>query len=98
MQICSKCQTQSPDTIHTCPECGADLTIHSTTAEAIHDLINNPRVRAIRLSVPEGACPACRAVQGTYAKSDTPKFPVEGCSGENGCAVFYEPVLNEVFP
>ena len=98
MQNCAKCHSQSPDTTHICHECGADLREHSTTATALREMLNNPRVRAIRLSVPEDACPACRALQGIYAITNVPSLPVAGCSEPNGCTGFYEPILNEVFP
>lgn len=62
-------------------------------------LRDNPRVRLIRVSVGGGVCPACRALQGVYPKSDVPVLPAEGCSCPDGRpAVYYDPVLDEVYP
>ena len=58
----------------------------------------NSRVNNVRLVVPDNACPACRAVEGTYPKDKVPALPVEGCSETNGCHCFYEPMLNEIYP
>ena len=98
MQTCSKCFTQSPDEASTCPSCGADLHEFSTTAVALKKFQANPRVVNVRLVVPDGSCPACRAAEGTYPKNAVPALPVEGCSEPNGCQCFYEPMLNEIYP
>jgi len=65
---------------------------------ALEKFIASPRVDNIRLVVPSTACPACRAMEGTYPKSGVPALPVEGCSEPNGCQCFYEPMLNEIYP
>ena len=62
-------------------------------------LRNNPRGRFMRGSVGGGVCPACKALQGVYPKSDVPVLPAEGCSCPDGRpAVYYDPVLDEVYP
>lgn len=98
MQICTKCQTQSADAALVCPGCGSDLRQTSTTAVALKKFQENPRVVNVRLVVPDEACPACLAVEGTYAKTDVPALPISGCSEANGCHCFYEPMLNEIYP
>ncbi|HRF50777.1 MAG TPA: hypothetical protein PLC98_24320 [Anaerolineales bacterium] len=66
---------------------------------ALNRLRNNPRVSLIRVSVADEACPACQALQGAYAKDVVPALPAEGCSCPNGRpAVFYDPVLEEIYP
>jgi hypothetical protein len=98
VQICSRCYTQSPDAAVLCPGCGADLRQLSTTSAALKKFQANPRVFSVRLMVPDEACPACRALEGTYPKDQAPALPVEGCSEPNGCRCFYEPMLNEIYP
>jgi hypothetical protein len=98
VQTCSRCSTQSADTVLVCPQCQADLREFSTTAAAIKRIRSNSRVRTVRLAVPVDACPACQAVEGTYPKDKVPALPVEGCSEPNGCRAFYEPVLDEIYP
>lgn len=98
MQICSRCNTQSADTELTCPKCGADLLEFSTTARALRKFQENPRVTAVNVVVNSDACPACREIQGTYPKDQVPHLPVEGCSEENGCHCFYQPLLGEIYP
>jgi uncharacterized protein (UPF0212 family) len=98
VQICSKCQVQSPDTIQNCPNCGADLREWSNTAVALKSLQENPRVIYVRISVSQDCCPACRQAEGAYAKEVAPKLPVEGCSHPLGCRCFYQPVLEEIYP
>ncbi len=58
----------------------------------------NSRVRNVRLVVAHDACPACKNMEGTYDKNQAPNLPVEGCSHENGCRCFYEPMLDEIYP
>ncbi|NTV35690.1 MAG: hypothetical protein HGA53_01925 [Anaerolineaceae bacterium] len=70
----------------------------STTSVALKKFCDNTRVRNIRLVVSNDACPACQEIEGTYAKENAPVLPVEGCSCENGCRCFYEPMLNEIYP
>jgi hypothetical protein len=65
---------------------------------ALKRILANSRVIGVRLAVPENACPACRAVEGTYPKDLVPALPVEGCSEPNGCRGFYQPVLDEIYP
>ena len=98
MQTCSKCFSLSPDSAKLCTNCQADLREHSSTAVALKRILANPRIVAIHLAVPADACPACRAVEGTYPKEQAPVLPVEGCSEPNGCRGFYEPVLDEIYP
>jgi len=98
VQICSKCHTQSADAALVCPGCGADLRQFSTTAVALKKFQENPRVVNVRLVVPDDSCPACRAVEGTYPKTEVPALPISGCSEPNGCRCFYEPMLNEIYP
>ena len=98
MQTCSRCATQSADAVQICPGCQADLRENSTMAVALKRFIKNPRVRIVRLVVPVDACPACRAVEGTYPKDKIPALPIEGCSEPNGCRAFYEPMLEEIYP
>lgn len=98
MQTCSRCNTQSPDSTRTCPGCGVDLKELSMTAVALRKFQENPRVNAVNVIVHEDACPACQEIQGTYPKDKVPQIPVEGCSHENGCRCFYQPLLEEIFP
>jgi hypothetical protein len=98
VQTCSKCSTQSADSVFVCPSCGSNLREFSTTAIALKKFQANPRVKNVRLMVPATACPACLAVEGTYEKEEAPHLPVEGCSETNGCQCFYEPMLTEIYP
>ena len=98
MITCSRCYTQSADLTTICPTCQADLREFSTAAVALQRLRNNPRVKWIRIAVPNDACPVCREIQGTYAKENTPLLPITGCSEKHGCRAYYEPVLAEVYP
>lgn len=98
MQTCSKCYTQSTDTVIICPTCQADLREASLTAIALKKLMDNPRVRAIRIAVPNDACPVCQQTQGYYTKEKVPVLPLPGCSGVQGCNCTYEPVLDEIYP
>lgn len=98
MQTCSRCQTQSPDSVTLCPTCGADLREFSVTMVALKKMQANPRVSMIRLAVAADACPTCRKMQGTYPKDQVPLLPTEGCSNALGCLCFYEPVLTEIYP
>jgi hypothetical protein len=98
MQTCTNCYAQSPDDAANCANCGADLSISSTTAQALKRFQTNPRVRLVRISVAADACPACNQVQGAYPKDAAPHLPVEGCSHNHGCRCFYEPVLDEIYP
>lgn len=98
MQICTKCQHSSPDTAEVCLNCKAELAEYSATAVALKRMLANPRVSFVRVAVAGDACPACREVQGTYAKEETPRLPVEGCSHALGCRCMYEPVLEMIYP
>ncbi len=98
MRTCSRCNTQSPDDVMICPNCNANLDEISTTAVALRTFQENPRVNAVNVIVHADACPACQEIQGTYAKDKAPRLPVEGCSHENGCRCFYQPLLDEIFP
>ncbi len=98
MQTCSLCNATSPDSASHCVKCNADLAVNSTTAKALEKLRANPRVRDIRLVVSRDACPVCAAHEGTYAKDEVPRLPIEGCSHPEGCRCFYEPMLSEIFP
>lgn len=98
MQTCSRCNTQSPDTLQTCPSCQANLADYSKFAVALKRFQENPRVLAVHLAMQADSCPACQELQGTYPKDKVPKLPIEGCSNENGCRCFYQPLLEEIFP
>lgn len=98
MQTCSRCNAQSSDDAILCQECQSDLREFSTTAVALKNMRENPRIKYIRISVGNDACPSCHAQQGTYPKDSVPVLPHVGCSHENGCRCFYEPYLGEIFP
>lgn len=98
MQICSKCNSLSPDTATLCVKCQAGLSEFSNTSVALKRLQTNKRVKNIRLVVSHDCCPACREIEGTYDKQLAPKLPVEGCSHGLGCRCFYEPMLDEIYP
>lgn len=98
MQTCSRCNTQVSDTTSTCPGCGADMKEFSRTAVTLKKFQENPRVNAVHVIVHEDACPACQEIAGTYSKDQAPSLPVIGCSHENGCRCFYQPLLEEIFP
>lgn len=95
MQTCSKCNASSPDNALTCVNCNADLSEFSATTVALKRMQANLRIRVIRVTVADDACPHCYELLNTYAKSKVPHLPHEGCSHENGCRCFYEPVLDE---
>ena len=95
MQTCSICNAASPDNALTCANCHADLAEFSATAMALKRLQANPRVRSIRVTVAYDACPYCYELMKTYPKDKVPHLPHEGCSHDNGCRCFYEPVLEE---
>lgn len=95
MQTCSKCNASSPDTARNCVNCNADLQEFSATAVALKRMQANPRVRAVRVTVAHDACPHCYELLKTYPKDEVPSLPHPGCSHENGCRCFYEPVLEE---
>jgi hypothetical protein len=98
VQTCTSCHTQSLDTVVICPTCQSDLKAYSTTAVALKKFRQNPRIKTIRVATPEGACPICVEIQGTYSKGDAPILPIEGCSNANGCCAFYEPVITDIYP
>jgi len=98
MRTCAKCNRRSSDETPICPKCGADLNRDSVTARALASYQNNPRVRDIRLIVPDRACPVCLNAEGTYSKDAAPSLPLEGCSCPNGCEAQYEPMLNLIYP
>ena len=98
MQTCSQCLKQCSDSYSACPHCHANLMEFSITALTKNKLINNSRVSNIKIIAAEDACPACRQQEGNYSKVDLPDLPIRGCSHENGCNCFYEPVLEEIFP
>jgi hypothetical protein len=95
MQTCSKCNASSPDSAQTCIHCNADLQELSATAVALKRLQANPRVKSVRISVANDACPHCYELLKTYPKNKVPTLPHAGCSHANGCRCFYEPVLEE---
>lgn len=95
MQTCSLCNATSPDQATHCPNCQADLREFSTRAAALKQMQANPRVTAIRVSVADDACSYCYESLRTYPKDAVPLLPHPGCSHENGCRCFYEPVINE---
>ena len=95
MQTCSKCNAASPDNATTCVNCHAELDEFSATAVALKRLRANPRVRSVRVTVANDACSHCYELMKTYAKDQVHLLPHQGCSHENGCRCFYEPVLEE---
>ena len=95
MQTCSICNASSPDQSLNCVHCGADLSLFSATSVALKKLKENPRVRSIRVSVAHDACPHCYELLKTYPKTRVPPLPHAGCSHEQGCRCFYEPVLED---
>lgn len=95
MQTCSLCNASSPDEALTCVNCKADLREFSATVVTLKHLQENPRVRAIRVSVAGDACSHCYELMKTYPKDKVPHLPHEGCSHENGCRCYYEPVLED---
>ena len=98
MQTCTICHSQSDDSATLCSNCQVKLDEYSEQAVALKKYRDNPRVQSIRVAVSADCCPACRKNEGTYSKADTPVLPVKGCSHENGCRCFYEPILTEIFP
>ena len=98
MQTCSKCHTQMLDSATKCINCDAELNDWSTTSVALKRLQANPRVSYVRVSVAHDCCPACRDIEGAYAKDAVPNLPIEGCSHSLGCRCFYQPVLEEIYP
>ncbi|MCX7609528.1 MAG: hypothetical protein N2049_09965 [Anaerolineales bacterium] len=95
MQTCSKCNAISPDMATHCVQCQADLREFSLTAVSLKRMQANPRVKAVRISVADDACPYCYELLRTYPKDAVPPLPHLGCSHEHGCRCFYEPVLSE---
>jgi hypothetical protein len=98
VQICTRCQAQSPDSASQCLSCGSDLAEWSESAIALQRMRQNPRVSYVRISVSNDCCPACRQAEGAYAKDSVPHLPVEGCSHALGCRCFYQPVLEVIYP
>jgi len=98
VQICSKCQNQSPDTVDQCLNCQADLKEWSTINISLKRMQENYRISYVRISVAGDCCPACRQVEGAYAKDSVPRLPVEGCSHALGCRCNYQPVLEHIYP
>lgn len=66
--------------------------------KSLKQLVENPRVRDIRIIVPAEACPVCQAVAGTYAKDGLPQLPPEGCSCPRGFEGYCQPMLNVIYP
>lgn len=95
MQTCSKCNAASPDDALTCVNCNSDLGQFSTSVVALKRMQANPRIRLIRVTVANDACPHCYELMKSYPKDHVPHLPHAGCSHENGCRCFYEPVLAE---
>jgi len=95
MQTCSKCNASSPDYAQFCVNCKTDMIEFSTSTVALKRMQENPRVRSIRVTVAYDACPHCYGLMKTYPKNEVPHLPHEGCSHDNGCRCFYEPVLEE---
>lgn len=95
MQTCSQCNANSPDLSLTCPQCGADLKEFSTRAVALKHMQENPRVRAVRVTVADNACSSCYTLMNTYPKDKVPSLPHLSCSHKDGCRCFYEPVLED---
>lgn len=98
MRNCTICRAQSSDTVDVCVGCGADLAVHSATAVALRQLLENERVSRVRLIVADDACPACRSAEGEFLKDRVPALPVRGCSHALGCRCFYQPALVDIYP
>jgi hypothetical protein len=98
VQICTKCNSESADTAEKCAKCGANLAEFSATAVALRSFQENDRVNKVVVITHPDCCPACQEHQGIYLKDRAPKLPVEGCSHENGCRCFYQPMLDSIFP
>jgi uncharacterized protein YbaR (Trm112 family) len=100
MRECAKCHTKTDDLVLICPNCGADLSVDSVTAQALKRILESPRANAVYIVAPAHACPACRRAQGTYPKDQSriPVLPIEGCSCPDGCNCRYEPLVVEVGP
>jgi hypothetical protein len=98
VQTCSKCQTQSPDSAKLCTGCQADLSEWSTSAVALNQYRENPRVKHVYIIVSDDCCPACRKFEGYYNLDEVPALPLEGCSSPNGCRCFYQPYLTDIYP
>lgn len=100
MRECALCHMTTEDHVLVCPGCEADLTVDSVRARALKSILESPRANAVYVVAPAHACPACRKVQGTYAKDSgkIPELPTEGCSCPNGCTCRYEPLVIEVGP
>jgi hypothetical protein len=95
MQTCSICNAASPDDASHCVNCASDLGQFSLTAVALKRMQENPRVRAVRISIAGDACSHCYELMKTYPKNKVPVLPHRGCSHGNGCRCMYEPVLEE---
>ena len=95
MQTCSICNAASSDDALNCSNCNSDLMQFSTSAVALKRMQENPRVRLIRVTVANDSCPHCYELMQSYPKDQVPHLPHTGCSHENGCRCFYEPVLSE---
>ena len=70
----------------------------SPAAQALKRMQANPRVKYVVVVVPQGACPACQNLTGTYPKDQVPPLPTEECSHPYGCRAFYLPYLDEIYP
>ena len=98
MQTCSRCNASSPDTAIQCVHCKSELKEFSTTAVALKNFRENPRVTSVRINVAHDACPLCYEARGTFSKDSVPALPHEGCSHNLGCRCTSEPVLGEIYP
>jgi len=98
LRTCSRCNATSPDTAIECKNCKSDLREYATTAVALKNFRENPRVTAIRVNVAGDSCPTCQESHGTYPKDAVPALPHEGCSHGLGCRCTYEPYLGEIYP
>ena len=95
MQTCSRCNATSPDDALNCVSCNTNLNEFSATSVALKRMQSNPRIRSIRVSASDDACPHCYELLKTYSKNEVPHLPHPGCSHDNGCRCVYEPVLEE---
>ncbi len=98
MQTCSLCNVSSPDQATHCIHCQADLSVYSTTAQALQRFRANPRVAAVKVMTNDAACSYCHERLGTYEKNQVPHLPHLGCSHPQGCRCFYVPVLSDIYP
>jgi len=88
----------SQESAHSTTDRSEDIRDQSPAAQALKRMQANPRVKYIVVVVPQGACPACQNLTGTYPKDQVPPLPVDECSHPLGCRAYYLPYLDEIYP